>query len=54
MAPELKQQVPLIKELLRAMQITIVEKEGYEADDLLGTIAKKTAAKGLDVSVISG
>ena len=54
MAPELKQQGPLIKELLRAMQITIVEKEGYEADDLLGTIAKKTAAKGLDVSVISG
>ena len=54
MAPELKQQVPLIKELLRAMQITIVEKEGYEADDLLGTIAKKTAAKGLGVSVISG
>ena len=49
MAPELKQQVPLIKELLRAMQITIVEKEGYEADDLLGTIAKKTAAKGLNI-----
>lgn len=54
MAPELKQQVPLMKDMLRAMNITIVEKEGYEADDLLGTLAKSAAAKGLEVSVISG
>lgn len=54
MAPELRQQVPLIKEVLEAMNITIVEKAGYEADDLLGTIAKQSAAKGLEVSVISG
>lgn len=54
MAPELKQQVPLMKDVLRAMNITIVEKEGYEADDLLGTLAKSAAAKGLEVSVISG
>lgn len=54
MAPELKQQVPLIKELLRAMQITIIEKAGYEADDLLGTLAKQNAAAGLEVSIISG
>lgn len=54
MAPELKQQVPLIKELLKAMNITIVEKEGYEADDVLGTLAKKCAAAGFDVSIISG
>lgn len=54
MAPELKQQVPLIKELLKAMNITIMEKEGYEADDVLGTLAKKAAADGLEVSVISG
>ena len=39
MADELRQQVPLIKEMLSAMGICIVEKEGYEADDLLGTIA---------------
>lgn len=54
MAPELKQQVPLIKELLRAMNITVIEKAGYEADDIIGTIAKESAAKGVEVSVISG
>lgn len=54
MAPELKQQVPLIKELLRAMQITIVEKEGYEADDLLGTIAKKPRQKGWTFPLSAG
>ena len=54
MAPELKQQVPLIKDILRAMNINIVELEGYEADDLLGTIAKKCASDGMDVVIISG
>ena len=54
MAPELKQQVPLIKELLRMMNITVIEKAGYEADDIIGTIAKRSAAAGIDVSVISG
>ena len=54
MLPELKQQVPLIKEILKAMNIKVVEKEGFGADDLLGTIAKKCAGQGIDVSVISG
>ena len=54
MAPELKQQVPLIKELLKSMNITVLEKAGYEADDIIGTIAKESAAKGVEVSVISG
>lgn len=54
MQPELKQQVPLMKELLKAMNITVVEKKGFEADDILGTIAKESAAKGIDVSIISG
>ena len=54
MAPELKQQVPLIKELLCTMNITVIEKAGYEADDIIGTIAKRSAAAGIDVSVISG
>ena len=53
MQPELKQQVPLMKELLKAMNITVVEQEGYEADDILGTIAKESAAKGIDVSIVS-
>ncbi len=54
MAPELKQQVPLMKEVLQAMNIPVVTMEGYEADDILGTLAKKSAAAGIDVSVISG
>lgn len=52
--PEFRQQVPLMKEILKAMNITIIEKEGYEADDVLGTLAKRGEALGLDVSLISG
>lgn len=54
MAEELRQQVPLMKEMLTAMGVTIVEKEGYEADDLLGTIAKQSEAQGLEVSIVTG
>lgn len=54
MAEELREQVPLMKEMLKAMGVTIVEKGGYEADDILGTIAKRSEAEGLEVSVVSG
>ena len=54
MAEELRQQVPVIKEVLQAMNIEIIEKEGLEADDLLGTISCMCEEKGLDVSIISG
>ena len=54
MAQELREQVPLIKEMLKAMGVTTIEKGGYEADDLLGTIAKQSEQKGLTVSVVSG
>ncbi len=54
MAEELRQQVPVIKEVLRAMNIEIIEKEGFEADDLLGTISHLCEEKGMDVSIISG
>lgn len=54
MQPELRQQVPLMKELLSAMNITIVEKEGFEADDILGTIAKNSMKEGIEVSIVSG
>lgn len=54
MADELREQVPVMKEMLRAMGITVIEKGGYEADDLLGTIAKRSEAAGLVVSVVSG
>ena len=48
MAEELRQQVPLMKEMLRAMGVTVIEKEGLEADDLLGTIAKRSEAAGYE------
>ena len=41
MPPELVEQMPVIKQMLAAMKITVVEKEGYEADDVLGTLSKK-------------
>jgi DNA polymerase I len=54
MQPELREQVPLMKEMLRAMGIPVVEKEGYEADDLLGTLSVQAEEKGLDVRIVSG
>lgn len=54
MADELRQQVPLIKELLTKMGVKIVEMEGYEADDILGTLSVRAEREGMDVAVISG
>ncbi len=54
MADELRQQVPIIKEVLQAMGVKIIEQAGLEADDLLGTISKRCENCGMDVSVISG
>ncbi len=54
MPEELHMQVPVIKELLIAMNIKIMSKEGLEADDILGTLAKQSAKKGIHVSLVSG
>lgn len=54
MAEELRQQVPVMKEVLRAMKVKIVEQEGLEADDLLGTIAGIGERAGMDVTILSG
>lgn len=54
MANELREQVPLMKEVLHAMGVTTIERPGYEADDILGTIAQIGEGKGYEVSVISG
>ena len=54
MADELRQQVPIMKEMLQAMGVAIVELPGYEADDLLGTISCMGEAQGMEVSVVSG
>ena len=54
MADELRQQVPVIKEVLGAMGIKTIEQAGLEADDLLGTISRRSEERGMEVSVISG
>ena len=54
MPEELREQVPLIKEVLTAMGIKIVSKPGFEADDLLGTLAVRSEKKGMDVTILSG
>lgn len=54
MMEELREQVPVIKELLQKMNITTVELQGYEADDVIGTLSKKGEKAGMEVDVISG
>ncbi len=54
MPEELREQVPLVKEVLAAMGVPIMVLAGYEADDILGTLAKRSAAEGVEVVVVSG
>ena len=54
MPNELASQMPILKEILRDMNITIIEKEGFEADDVLGTVARMAEKDGLDVIILSG
>ena len=54
MPEELREQVPVLKEVLTAMGIKIMEKAGLEADDILGTLAKKAEREGMNVSLVSG
>ena len=54
MPEELHEQVPVMKEVLASMGIPILTMSGFEADDILGTIAKRCAGEGVDVSVVSG
>ena len=54
MPQELVMQVPLIKEVLDAMNITRLEVEGYEADDIIGSLANGAKNAGVDVVIITG
>ena len=54
MPEELREQVPLMKKMLTAMGIPICEQAGLEADDILGTLAKKAQAVDMDVVLLSG
>lgn len=54
MPGELSEQVPVLQEVLKAMGILIVTQEGSEADDILGTIAKKAENENMEVTIVSG
>ena len=51
---EFRMQLPIIREILKSMGIPVLEKEGYEADDILGTLAKRFEKEGLLVTLLSG
>ena len=54
MPPELAMQLPIMKDILEAMNITNLSMEGYEADDLIGTLSKLSEEKGIDPLIITG
>ncbi len=54
MPPELAMQIPLLKDILKAMHIKQIEQEGFEADDIIGTIAREAEAAGLKPYIITG
>ena len=54
MPEELAQQMPVMKDVLRAMNIPIYACQGWEADDVIGTVAKRCAAAGWDCVVVTG
>lgn len=54
MPEELRPQMAMVKDVLRSMKVTICEKEGYEADDVLGTLSRMGEEAGFDVALLSG
>jgi DNA polymerase-1 len=51
--PDLLEQIPWIRKMLEAMRIPVVEHPGYEADDVIGTLARKAVAQGAEVVIVS-
>ena len=54
MPPELAMQMPILKEVLGAMNIPILELEGFEADDIIGTVARLGEEEGLEPLIVTG
>ena len=54
MPPELRQQVERVREIMHAFKIPVLEREGYEADDVLGTLCRKAEEQGVDTVVLTG
>lgn len=51
---EFNQQIPMLKEVIKAMGIEIYEQDGFEADDIIGTLSKKCSEKGINTKIITG
>ncbi len=54
MPEELRMQMPVMKEILKAMNIAIYEKEGYEADDIIGTVSRECEEQGVECYILTG
>ena len=54
MPPELAMQIPILKDIISAMRISSFEIDGYEADDIIGTLARTAEEKGLEPLLITG
>lgn len=54
MPEELRQQVPVMKEVLQAMNVMTVEQGGFEADDIIGTLSRRGMQEGFTVTIVSG
>ena len=54
MPEELRSQVPVMKELLKAMKVSVIESPGFEADDIIGTMSRMGEQAGMQVAVLSG
>ncbi|MBE5937233.1 MAG: DNA polymerase I [Lachnospiraceae bacterium] len=54
MPAELHEQVPVMKDVLKVMNIAVIERPGYEADDILGTLAGICEREGMNVTILSG
>lgn len=54
MPEELVVQMPIIKDILRGIGVSVLEKEGYEADDIIGTLSRAAAEQGADCVISTG
>src|SRR6266446_2420796 len=53
MPPDLGEQIPYIRRIIEAMRIPILEYPGFEADDVIGTIARRAVEQGVEVAIVS-
>ncbi len=54
MPSDMKEQLPRIYQIIEAMRLPVIEQEGFEADDVIGTLARKAAQKGIEAILVTG